>query len=112
MSNLFDQIEQRVEATMREMGERMVEQAREQLNTPYPPASEPSEIPRKRSGRLQREIEVDIVADDGDVTLTLDSKAPYTKSLEDRNRTIFGNLAEEFTPIVKAALSNAVNSSS
>lgn len=69
--------------------------AKEKLGTPYPRASRPGEYPRRRTGRLQREVKAKVRILQGAIVISLESPTPYTGSLLASGRILFRGVIEE-----------------
>lgn len=66
--------------SMEDLARRLVWRVKHALNVPYPPASSPGEIPRRRTGRLRSSISYDI--NKHRLIVNVRAGAPYWKYLE------------------------------
>lgn len=62
-----------LEAAMNQIGNQIVLETHESVNTPYPPASEPDEPPHRRTGLLAAGIRQDTTSDTSSVTTQIQS---------------------------------------
>lgn len=71
-----------IEATVGQIGERIVADVRERIDDAYPPSSEPGTPPRRRTGALRDGIASATTADGATTTASVSSSAPYGPYLE------------------------------
>lgn len=75
-SAFFSRLRDAVAQTLNEQGEKLTDQLRQDLATPFPPASSPGEEPHRRSGELAAGIGHHIEAAPGGVRLVVHSARP------------------------------------
>lgn len=80
-SQVFGQVEDRIRNNVERALAHLVDALQENLNTPYPPASDPGEFPHKRTGNLQASVyyQFDRRRFTGDIIVD----APYAVYLEE-----------------------------
>lgn len=98
-----------------ELGERMVQDARERASEPYPPASEPGTSPHTRSGDLVESINYQVLATEDGVSVTVGTTLEYGAWLEEGTeimspRPLWGPLGETWQEKAPEVLDSVIAS--